>query len=109
MLDRVKKSLFFDKMSALFRLFWIVYDLKPYITRQVDIKSFETKDEAIEAGIDILKSIKCIACELEAGDETIERWIKYGYIHFEDKWHGFKLQIYSDDSYMEVFKDLPHD
>lgn len=92
-------------MSTQYLLFWTIYDLNPYITRQVDIKSFDTKEQAIEAGIDVLKSISCVACELKVGDDTIEYWTKHGYIHSEDRWHGFKVQIYSDDSYMNVFKE----
>ena len=87
-----------------FRLFWIKYDNKPFSVENADLEKFDTLDDAINRGSVIIRENMCKTCG-ENADDLIESWRNHEYIFHQVKWHGLKLQLFKDNSYLSIFSN----
>lgn len=87
-----------------FRLYWLKYDDNPFTIKKGDLEKFETEDEAVEKGCAIIEDGCCHPCN-EDPIQLAEHWKRFKYIHHSNKWHGLKLQLFTDDSYLSIFEN----
>lgn len=94
--------------KTIYRVFWINYDNRPMMINAAGLEKFDLEEKAIDYGCEIIMNQNCKICCGTTDDEINEMvndWKKYKYIHNQSKWHGLKIKLYNDDSYVEVFQN----
>ena len=85
------------------RLVWIKYN-DPFKIEDGDFEKFNTADEAIQRGCELLREHLPQAFEIK-NVEMAELWKLYHFVHKASNYQGFKIQLFFDRSYLNVFNN----